>query len=301
MKAILGKKIGMTQVFRPDGTVVPVTRVQAGPCVVTQVKTKDKDGVQSVQVGFGEQKKFRIKKPQQGHLRDLPTVRLMREIKVDDNHELKRGDTFSVKTFAPGDIVQVVGWAKGRGFQGVVKRHGFHGSPASHGHKDQLRMPGSIGATDAARVFKGKRMAGHMGTGRVTVKNLEIIEVHAEENELLIKGAVPGARGGLLFVSSDEGKIEVEEVVETKHASSPEEENATSKGEAEKDEKEISNQQSVIGDSTTDKPELKVEEIVDKEGKNTPAKPAEAADENNDIDDQKENEEDEKKGAKVSN
>lgn len=209
MKFILGKKLGMTQVFRADGTVVPVTRVKAGPCVVTQVKTKEKDGASAVQVGFGEQKAFRLNKAIQGHLKDLSTVSVMRDFSDDTDHGLKRGDTFTVSIFEPGEKVKVTGKSKGRGFQGVVKRHNFAGSPASHGHKDQLRMPGSIGATDPGRVFKGTRMGGHMGDARVTVSNLEIIEVLPEFDEILIKGAVPGARGGLLMISTPEGKIAI--------------------------------------------------------------------------------------------
>ncbi len=220
MKFIIGKKVGMTQVFRKDGTVVPVTRIQAGPCVVTQVKTEKKDGINSVQVGFGVQKLFRINKPMKGHLKDITvgkntnqTVRHLHEFHNDN--DLKRGDIFGVEIFEPGEKVKVTGRSKGRGFQGVVKRHGFKGSPASHGHKDQLRMPGSIGATDAARVFKGTRMGGHMGDAHVTVLNLEIVEVDKEHNELLVKGAVPGARNGILYILTNEGKIEpVKDVVD---------------------------------------------------------------------------------------
>ena len=202
----------MTQVFRKDGTVVPVTRVKAGPCVVTQIKAKAKDGVDSVQIGFSEQKKFRLNKPQQGHLKDLPSVKFLRDFKNGKEHNLKRGDMFTVKVFAPGDNITVIGWSKGKGFQGVVKRHHFRGGPASHGHKDNLRMPGSIGAGGVQRVFKGMRMAGRMGNDQVTIKNLEIIEVNPAENELLIKGAVPGARGGLLMITSNAGEIVIEEV-----------------------------------------------------------------------------------------
>lgn len=206
MKFILGKKIEMTQVFRPDGTVVPVTRVIAGPCVVTQVKTKEKDGLEAVQLGFDTKKKFRMNKPETGHLKDIKigeddtvTVNFLRDITVE-NHGLKRGDVINARTFAIGDKVTVVGTSKGRGFQGVVKRHGFHGQGQTHGVKDQTRMPGSIGAGGVQRVFKGMRMGGHMGDSRVSVKNLEIVEVHPEQNEILIKGAVPGARGGLLMI-----------------------------------------------------------------------------------------------------
>lgn len=213
MKFILGTKNGMAQVFRADGTVVPVTRVKAGPCVVTQIKSKQKDGVDSVQVGFSEQKQFRLNKAQQGHLKDLPMVKVLKEFHDGKESELKRGDKFTVKVFTSGDKVEVIGWSKGKGFQGVVKRHRFRGGPASHGHKDNLRMPGSIGAGGVQRVFKGMRMGGHMGDAQITVKNLEIIEVHPEENELLIKGAVPGAKGSLLIISSENGKIVVEETV----------------------------------------------------------------------------------------
>ncbi len=208
MKCILGRKVGMTQVFKDNGMVVPVTRVQAGPCVVTQVKTKEKDGVNAIQIGFGSQKAFRLSQAVAGHLKGLTTVRFMRDAQTDQ--ALSRGDVFTVSTFAPGDNVQVVGNSKGRGFQGVVKRHHFAGSPASHGHKDQLRMPGSIGAGGVQRTFKGIRMGGHMGTQQVTVKNLEIVAVDVEKNELLIKGAVPGARGGVVMISSASGEIVVE-------------------------------------------------------------------------------------------
>lgn len=211
MKFILGTKKGMTQVFREDGRVVPVTRVQAGPCVVTQVKTKDKDRVNAVQIGFGDQKMFRLTKAGQGHLKGLEAVRHMRDIATGDSvHNLNRGDVFTVNTFEKGDKIQVTGTSKGKGFQGVVKRHGFSGSLKTHGHKDQHRMPGSIGATGPARVFKGTRMGGRMGGDQVTVKNLEVVGIDPENNELLIKGAVPGARGGLLIIKTDDGEIKVE-------------------------------------------------------------------------------------------
>ncbi len=211
MKCILGTKVGMTQVFRADGTVVPVTRVQAGPCVVTQVKTKAKDGVDAIQVGFGEQKAFRLSRALQGHLKGLTTVRYLRDTRTTEAEaSLKRGDTYTTKIFTAGEKVQVVGTSKGKGFQGVVRRHGFHGAPKTHGHKHDHRMPGSIGAGGVQRVFKDMRMAGRMGGGQVTVKNLEIVEIHPEQDELWIKGAVPGARGSLLVITTDEGKIEID-------------------------------------------------------------------------------------------
>ncbi|MBU1032397.1 MAG: 50S ribosomal protein L3 [Patescibacteria group bacterium] len=194
MKFILGKKLEMSQVFRPDGTVVPVTLVKAGPCVVTQIKDEKKDGYKAVQIGYLTCKK--LAKPIAGHLKDLDKLRELREFRVDDISAFKRGDTFEASSFEVGDVIHVTGTSKGKGFQGVVKRHGFHGSPASHGHKDQLRMPGSIGCTGAQRVFPGRRMAGRMGGDQVTVKNLEVIEVN--DGVIAIKGALPGARNSIV-------------------------------------------------------------------------------------------------------
>lgn len=201
MKFILGKKIKMSQEFEENGQVVPVTIVQAGPCQVTQIKSNKKNDYKSIQLGFGNKKK--ISKPQQGHLKDLPNFRYLKEFRLNDQQiDFKRGDEIKVDIFNPGDIVQATGMSKGKGFQGVVKRHGFKCGPASHGHKDQLRMPGSIGATDAARVFKGTRMAGRMGHNQATVKNLKIVRVDSKENLLYIKGAVPGANYGLILIKS---------------------------------------------------------------------------------------------------
>ncbi|MBH41308.1 MAG: 50S ribosomal protein L3 [Candidatus Magasanikbacteria bacterium] len=219
MKFILGKKLEMTQVFRDNGEVVPVTRVKAGPCVVTQIKTKEKDRSSAVQVGFGKQKLFRLNKAQQGHLRDLEPVRVLKDIAVKtDDHGLSRGDTYGVEIFTQGEKVQVTGRSKGKGFQGVVKRHNFAGSLKTHGHKDQHRMPGSIGATGPARVFKGTKMGGHMGDDQVTVKNLEIVGINTETGELTIKGALPGARGGLLIISTQEGEMKIEKSQEKEDA-----------------------------------------------------------------------------------
>ena len=208
MKFILGKKIGMTQVFLSNGNVVPVTRVQAGPCHITQVKDGTKDNAKAVQVGFGAKAEFRMKKPQVGHLKDLDLSAWLKDFAVETVDNVKRGDTITVDTFNSGDKVNVIGTSKGKGFAGVVKRHHFRGGPASHGHKDNLRAPGSIGAGGVQRVFKGMRMAGRMGTDRVTVKNLEIVEVHPETNELYIKGAVPGGRNSLLMIQG-EGELKI--------------------------------------------------------------------------------------------
>lgn len=189
----------MSQVFRPNGTVVPVTLVQAGPCVVTQVKTADPDGYQAIQLGFLASK--RINKPQAGHLKDLDQVKVLREFRVEDAINYHRGDKIEAASFQAGDVVHVTGTSKGKGFQGVVKRHHFHGHPSTHGHKDQLRMPGSIGAGGVQRVLPGRRMAGHMGGDSVTVKNLEIIEVR-DGGILAVKGAIPGPRNSIIEICS---------------------------------------------------------------------------------------------------
>lgn len=211
MKCILGRKLGMTQIFEEDGTVVPVTRVQAGPCVVTQKKTKDKDGTDAVQIGFEETKLFRLTKSEQGHLKGLSPLRVLQELRIGAGETaIQRGDIITVKTFAPGDHVDVIGWSKGKGFQGVVKRHGFGGGPRTHGHKDNLRMPGTIGAGGVQRVFKNVRMGGHMGAERVTVKNIHIVRVIPEENVVFLKGAIPGARGGIVILTSLEGTLQIE-------------------------------------------------------------------------------------------
>ncbi len=191
----------MTQVFSSGGEMIPVTRVQAGPCQVVQVKNTDKNNAQSVEIGFGETKDFRLNKPRAGHLKGLSPVRELRSFTVDKIEGIDRGTTITAAVFSAGDVVTVEGVSKGKGFAGVVKRHHFRGAPATHGHKHDLRAPGSIGAGGVQRVFKGMRMAGRMGGAPVTVKNLEIMEVHPETNELYIKGAVPGARNGILKIS----------------------------------------------------------------------------------------------------
>jgi len=202
---ILGKKIGMTQVFRPDGQVVPVTVLKAGPCIVVQRKTPATDGYDAVQLGFMEYvKKSSISKPAAGHLKKSGAegVRFQREFRLEEgtNGDLKAGDRVLVDEFKPNDKVDVIGVSKGRGFAGLVKRHHFRGGDESHGSMFH-RAPGSIGASSfPSRVFPGMRMAGQMGTARVTVRNLEVVQVDAEENVLLIKGAVPGPNGSYVMV-----------------------------------------------------------------------------------------------------
>lgn len=200
MKQIIAKKLDMSQIFREDGTVVPVTLLQAGPCVVTQVRTAEKDGYDAVQLGFGEGKKQA--KPQQGHLKASGAKsRVLKEFRTEGATDLKVGDAIEVSQFSPGEFVHISGVSKGKGFQGVVKRHGFKGSPATHGHKDQHRMPGSIGSGGVARVFKGTRMGGRMGGENVTVKNLEVVQVDAAKGTMAVKGAVPGARGSVVIIT----------------------------------------------------------------------------------------------------
>ncbi len=196
---ILGKKLGMSQVFSEDGQVIPVTAIQAGPCVVTQVKTRENDGYSAVQLGFGEAK--RLNKPLRGHLKNLGSFKYLREVRVDDPSDIKPGNVVNVSIFQPGEKVLVTGTSKGKGFAGVVKRYGFAGGPKSHGQSDRHRAPGSIGAgTDPGRVIKGLRMAGHLGSRRVTVRNLEVVKADPEANLLLVKGAIPGARNSLLLI-----------------------------------------------------------------------------------------------------
>jgi large subunit ribosomal protein L3 len=208
VNGIIGKKVGMTQVFAEDGTVTPVTVIKAGPCVVVQKKTVNTDGYEAVQLGFVDDRPpKRVNKPMQGHFQKTgqgaaPT-RVLREFRLeagDDGEATKVGDKVLVDQFSENDVVNVIGTSKGRGFAGFMKRHGFGGGRATHGSMFH-RAPGSIGASAyPSRVIKGTRMAGHMGDARVTVKNLEVVSVDAEQNLLLIRGAVPGPNGGLVII-----------------------------------------------------------------------------------------------------
>jgi large subunit ribosomal protein L3 len=200
---IIGRKLGMTQLFQENGETVAVTAIQAGPSVITQIKSKDKDGYNAIQMGFVDNKvkQSQLNSPEKGHLRDLKNIRYLREFRTDDIGSVKYGDKVDVSFLKHGDLINVTGFSKGRGFAGVVKRHHFAGGPKTHGQTDRHRAPGSIGSTTfPGRVLKGKRMAGHMGNRRVTVRNLEVIEADPERNLLLVKGAVPGANGALLII-----------------------------------------------------------------------------------------------------
>jgi large subunit ribosomal protein L3 len=198
-EGILGKKLGMTQIFNESGKVEAVTVVEAGPCTVLQVKTPDKEGYSAVQYGFGEAK--RVKSPEKGHMKGLGQFKYIREFRIEDAESVAVGDKVDVSLFQEGDLIDVTGMSKGKGFAGVVKRHGFAGGPKTHGQSDRHRAPGSIGsATSPGRVLKGTRMAGRMGNDRVTVRGLEVLGADVERNLLLVKGALPGYKNGLLLI-----------------------------------------------------------------------------------------------------
>ena len=203
MPGLLGKKIGMTSVFSADGKNIPCTVIEVGPCVVTQIKTLEKDGYEAVQVGFEDKKEKHTTAPMSGHFKKAGVTpkRYLAEFKTFEK-ELSLGDTITVDLFPEGSFVDVVGTSKGKGFQGVVKRHGFGGvGQKTHGQHNRLRAPGAIGACSyPAKVFKGLRMAGHMGNERVTVQNLQVIKVLPEHNLLVIKGSVPGHKGSIVLV-----------------------------------------------------------------------------------------------------
>ena len=199
---LLGKKLGMTRVFTEDGRWIDVTVLEAGPCTVIQRKSKDSDGYDAVQLGYDDAKESRVKKPLKGHFAKAGVApkRNLREFRIGSESELKPGDEIKADIFTAGDRVDVTGTSKGKGFAGVIKRHGFGGGPGGHGSNFH-RAPGSIGqCADPAKVYKNKKMPGHMGSERVTVQNLEVVEVDPDKNLLLIRGAIPGAKGGLIMV-----------------------------------------------------------------------------------------------------
>jgi large subunit ribosomal protein L3 len=198
-EGLLGKKVGMTQVFTESGEIVPVTVLEVGPCFVTQIKTPERDGYSALQLGFGESR--RLTKPERGHLKNLPPLKHLHEVRTTAIGDMQVGQKLNVTMFSVGDLVDVSGISKGKGHAGVVKRHHFKGGKKTHGQSDRWRRPGASGATTTpGRVYRGMRMAGQMGNARATVLNLEVVRVDAERNLLAVKGAVPGAREGLLFV-----------------------------------------------------------------------------------------------------
>ena len=205
VSGLIGKKLGITQVFKDDGAIEAVTAIEAGPCFVTQIKTQAEDGYDVVQLGFGEVR--RLNSPEKGHLKGVGRqLKHLKEFDTDDITSIQIGQKVDVGIFKPGDKVNVVGVSKGRGFAGVVKRHHFSGGPKTHGQSDRHRAPGSIGSgTWPGRILKGLRMAGHMGNRQVTVRRLEVVQADPDRNLLLVKGAVPGAVNGILFIKKSSG------------------------------------------------------------------------------------------------
>lgn len=201
MKGILGKKLGMTQVFNENGQVFPVTVVEAGPCVVLQKKTMETDGYEAIQIGFGDQKEHRMNKPSLGHMKKAGSTpkRFVKEVRGVNLDEYEVGKEVTVSIFEAGEIVDVTGTSKGKGFQGSIRRHNFSRGPMAHGSRYH-RGPGSLGSIDPMRVFKGRPLPGHMGAEKVTVQNLEIVKVDLERNLLLIKGAIPGPKKGQVII-----------------------------------------------------------------------------------------------------
>jgi large subunit ribosomal protein L3 len=205
VQGIIGKKIGMGQIFSDYGKAEAVTAIEAGPCVVTQVKTINKEGYNAAQLGFEESQ--RLNSPQKGHLKKLGQFKHLQEFRLADTKGVKVGDKIDVSLFKEGDLVNITGVSKGKGFAGVVKRHHFAGGPKTHGQSDRHRAPGSIGSTTSpGRVLKGKRMAGHMGHRRVTVRHLQVYKADPERNLLMVRGAVPGANNGLLLINKAGGE-----------------------------------------------------------------------------------------------
>lgn len=199
-KGLIGKKIGMTQIFNEEGKVIPVTVIEAGPCVVSQVKTEETDGYNSIQLGFGAIKESKVNKPERGHFTkaNIAPARYLREFRVDSIEDVKVGDELKADIFMAGDKIDIQGTSKGKGFQGVIKRHGQHRGPMGHGSMYH-RRPGSMGPTSTpGRVFKGKKLPGHMGRVTVTIQNLDVIKVDNDKNVVLVKGSVPGPKGAIL-------------------------------------------------------------------------------------------------------
>jgi len=204
MVGLIGKKLGMTQIFDDNGRVVPVTLVQAGPCPVIQKKIEETDGYTSIQIGFEEVAERKVAKPQRGHFKkcNSKNYRHLREFRLFHGEEFAQGDVLDVNIFKTNEIIKVTGTSKGKGFQGVMKRHGFHGFQQTHGSHESFRGPGSVGqCAQPSRIFRGQKMPGHMGAERVTVKNLKIVKIDSERNLVMIKGAIPGCNNSIVYLS----------------------------------------------------------------------------------------------------
>jgi large subunit ribosomal protein L3 len=204
MSGLIGKKLGMTRIFDAKGNDVQVSVIETGPCYVTEIRTKDKHGYDALQLGFEEKREKSVKKPEAGHFKKsgVKPMRYLREFRTFDVNQFKLGDVIKADIFQVGEEVKVIGISKGKGFQGVVKRHHFGGGPVTHGQSDRRRAPGSVGGSSyPSRVFKGMRMAGQMGNARVTVRNLKVVRVDAENNIVMVRGGIPGARNGMVMIS----------------------------------------------------------------------------------------------------
>jgi large subunit ribosomal protein L3 len=204
MSGLIGKKLGMTRIFDEKGNDVQVSVIQTGPCFVTEIRTKDRHGYDALQLGFEEKRDKSVKQPERGHFKKsgVKPMRYLREFRTFDVSQFKLGDVIKADIFQVGEEVKVIGISKGKGFQGVVKRHHFGGGPVGHGQSDRQRAPGSVGGSSyPSRVFKGMRMAGQMGNARVTVRNLKIVRVDAENNIVMVRGGIPGARNGMVLIS----------------------------------------------------------------------------------------------------
>lgn len=264
MKFILGKKMKMTQIWQGD-KVIPCTLVQAGPCFVTQIKNDKSDSYKSVQISYGERKSKNISKSVKGHVKKAlgrEDVRYLREFRLkEDNSNIEIGKMIDVSTFAGGDIVDVTGTSKGKGFQGVVRRHGFSGSKKTHGNKDQLRASGSVGPKGPAHVFKGTKMGGRMGGDRITTKNMEIVDIDLENNVIFVKGAVPGATNSLVIIKG-EGELLVKDSVKTEKVKEKKEELVENKTEEVENKTEEKTEEK-IAEKVEEKKEEKVEEKVE--------------------------------------
>jgi large subunit ribosomal protein L3 len=204
MSGLIGKKLGMTRVFDEKGNDVQVSVIQTGPCYVTEIRTQDRHGYDALQLGFEEKRDKSVKQPERGHFKKsgVKPMRYLREFRTFDVSQFKLGDVIKADIFQVGDNVKVIGISKGKGFQGVVKRHHFGGGPVTHGESDRTRAPGSLGGSSyPSRVLKGLRMAGRMGNERVTVRNLKVVRVDAENNIVMVRGGIPGARNGMVMIS----------------------------------------------------------------------------------------------------
>jgi large subunit ribosomal protein L3 len=269
VREIIGKKLGMTRLFSQEGDIVPVTVIEAGPCPIIQRKTKEKDGYDALQVGFLPKKPNRVNRPLTGHLKKSGkgAFYFLKELRVDEVDPYELGQEIAVDIFQPGDLVDVAGTSKGRGFSGVMKRHGFRGAPGSHGTHEYSRHGGSIGAAaDPSRTFKGKKMPGHFGNQRVTVQNIEVVEVRPQQNLIFLKGAVPGWRDGIVTIrQAKKGAAPPRPVVpeEKKEEAKRKEAEAEAKAEKEvkvKEEAEEEAKTEEVKDKAEDKAEEEVKE-----------------------------------------